>query len=62
MKKQTKIYSTTMLIALLLAILLAGCGGSGNMYKRKKSRCNTCPKFSYIETQYQHNDPSGNYS
>ena len=51
-----------MLIALLLAVLLAGCGGSGNMYKRKKSRCNTCPKFSYIETQYQHNDRSGNYS
>ena len=62
MMKQLKIYSKTTLAALLLIALMASCGSSDNMYKRKKSRCNTCPKFSYIETQHQHNDPSGNYS
>ena len=62
MKKQTKKYSNLIPLALLMIALMAGCGSSDNMYKRKKSRCNTCPKFSYIETQHQHNDPSGNYS
>ncbi len=50
-----------MLVAVLLVAMMAGCGSSVNMHKRKKSRCNTCPKFSYIETHRQLDDPSGNY-
>ncbi len=45
-------YITRSMFALLLICFFMGCKSQSTMPKRKKTRCNTCPKFSYIETGY----------
>ncbi len=49
MKRKLQHRNTAILSLMLAAVMLGGCATS-NMPKRKKSRCNTCPKFSYIDT------------
>ncbi|MBR4300488.1 MAG: hypothetical protein IKT84_01035 [Bacteroidales bacterium] len=44
------------LILLIVSGMMAACGGTSTMPKRKKSRCNTCPKFSYLDKQYKVSD------
>ncbi len=51
MKDMTK-YIKTGLILLIVSVMMAACGGTSTMPKRKKTRCNTCPKFSYLDTHY----------
>lgn len=60
MKKLKVKYSKTLPVVAIAVLMLASCGSSANMHKRKKSRCNTCPKFSYIDSRY-YDDRSGNY-
>ena len=60
MKKLKVKYSKTLPVVVIAVLMLASCGSSANMHKRKKSRCNTCPKFSYIDSRY-YDDRSGNY-
>ncbi len=60
MKKLKVKYSKTLPVVVIAVLMLASCGSSVNMHKRKKSRCNTCPKFSYIDSRY-YDDRSGNY-
>lgn len=60
MKKLIIKYSRTLLVVVIAVLVLASCGSSANMHKRKKSRCNTCPKFSYIDSRY-YDDRSGSY-
>ena len=43
-------------VLVLLLIMFVACGGTSTMPKRKKSRCNTCPKFSYLDTYYNLSD------
>lgn len=58
MKKLIIKYSRTLPVVVIAVLVLASCGSSANMHKRKKSRCNTCPKFSYIDSRY-YDDRSG---
>ncbi len=44
------------LILLIVSVMMVACGGTSTMPKRKKSRCNTCPKFSYLDKQYKVSD------
>ena len=60
MKKLIIKYSRTLLVVVIAVLVLVSCGSSANMHKRKKSRCNTCPKFSYIDSRY-YDARSGSY-
>lgn len=55
MKNMIK-YIKVGLILLIVSVMMAACGGTSTMPKRKKSRCNTCPKFSYLDKQYKVSD------
>ena len=46
--KKLKTYLCVALVAILLSTLCLSCKSNGYMPKRKKSRCNTCPTFSYV--------------
>lgn len=55
MKNMIK-YIKVGLILLIVSGMMAACGGTSTMPKRKKSRCKTCPKFSYLDKQYKVSD------
>ena len=55
MKNMIK-YIKVGLMLLIVSVMMAACGGTSTMPKRKKSRCNTCPKFSYLDKQYKVSD------
>ncbi len=54
MKKQdTKRITAIALLAAILAGTMISCKSDVNMTRRRKSRCNTCPTFSYTTPNTQ---------
>lgn len=49
--KTQKHHTAIAAIAMAIVLLATACASSSTMPKRKKSRCNTCPKFSYTDIQ-----------
>ncbi|MBO4741401.1 MAG: hypothetical protein J5605_07140 [Bacteroidales bacterium] len=57
-KRHIKIYTVITLITIILGSSIISCKSDVNMTRRKKSRCNTCPTFSYLpNNQYDAASP-----